>query len=404
MQNIANQYNITLSKPSNALKFEELIHKLSVDNNVVILIDEYDKPIIDNMDNIPQAEENRDILKNFYSIIKDADEYIKLLLITGVSKFSQVSIFSDLNNLTDLTIHPRFSTITGFTRKELEDNFADYIDEIKQVFADVPDVFEEIKSWYNGYSWNGKDKVYNPISIMSFFDRKQFNNYWFSTGTPTMLLKIIKEQGLTGFDIEEAYSSDYILNKYDFKRINLTSLLFQTGYLTIGELNARNGRIKLIYPNREIEQSFSKHILAELSYNYEDKTESLLYKIANCFENNKIEQFIDYVNLLFKNIPYSIVEDKENYFHSLFYLIMKLVGFDIDAEILTIDGRIDAVVKTDDNIYVIEFKINQSAEQAITQIKNKKYADKYKTDSKKITLLGINFDTGKNSIDDYIVE
>ncbi len=402
LKSIAKEYDIALNENSYVAKFEELIHKLAGNKKVVILIDEYDKPIIDYMDEIPKAEANRKILKNFYSIIKDADSYIRFFMVTGVSKFSHVSIFSDLNHLTDLTIDTDSARIVGFTREELEANFADYIEEVKNKFSDVPDIFTEIKSWYNGYSWDGITRVYNPVSVMLFFKKKGFDNYWFVTGTPTMLMKIIKDKQLTAFDLESTYTTNKILDKYDFTNIDLISLLFQTGYLTI-ESMSRSGRIKLAYPNKEVEQSFSSNIFAELSNNQEGLAQNLLFKIADSFTDNTIEKFIEYINELFKNIPYSIVERSEKYFHSLFYLVIKLIGYEIDTEVLTIDGRIDAVVTTDDNIFIIEFKINQSAENAIKQIIDKKYAEKYQIEGKKITLLGINFDTEKKRIDDYVI-
>ncbi len=403
LKNIADQYQITLVNQTNALKFKELIYKFSENKQVAVVIDEYDKPIIDYMDNIPKAEENRKILKKFYSIIKDADKHLRFLFITGVSKFSHVSIFSDLNNLSDITVDSRFSTITGFTKTELENYFGDYLEELRLKFTNIPDIMQALKTWYNGYSWNGIDKVYNPVSIMNCLQKQRFSNYWFSTGTPTMLINIIKDQKLTGFDIEDAYSSEDILNKYDFRHIKLSSLLFQTGYLTIGYLNENNGFIELVYPNKEVEQSFSRNILAELTDTYEDRAFSLFVKILRCLTENNLSEFINKINELFKNIPYSIVENTERYFHSLFYLVMKLIGFEIETEILTIDGRIDAVVKTENYVYVIEFKINQSASDAIKQIENKKYADKYKSEGKTIKLLGINFDTEKKKIDDYVV-
>ncbi len=401
---IAKQHNIVLNSTSIATQFDELIYEMANGKSVVILIDEYDKPIIDYMDNIPQAEKNRKTLKKFYSIIKDANQYIKFMLITGVSKFSQVSIFSDLNNLSDLTMDTDFATITGFTRQELEDNFAGYIAEARQKFTYIPDIMEAVKDWYNGYSWNGIDRVYNPVSIMNFFQNKRFSNYWFSTGTPTMLIEIIKRQGITAFDIDNRTTNSSILNKYDFKNINLTSLLFQTGYLTIESINEQSDRIKLSYPNKEVEQSFSQNILADTSCTPEDETISLIFDIEDNLVANKIDDFIENINDLFKNIPYTLVEKSEKYFHSLFFLVIKLVGFHIDTEVLTINGRIDAVVKTEDNIFIIEFKINQSAKLAIEQIKNKKYADKYKIDKKTITLLGINFDVDNKKIDDYSIE
>ncbi len=405
LNKIAKSNGIILNENVNSLKFEELIEKLSKEAQVAIVIDEYDKPIIDYMDNVPQAEKNRDILKNFYSVLKDADKFIKFLFITGVSKFSHVSIFSDLNNLIDITIDRNYSQIVGWTKEEIEKYFPDYIEEISEEYRDIyPDIMPEIKKWYNGYSWDGRTSVYNPVSLMNLFSKRIFKNYWFATGTPTMLMDIIRTRKLTAFDIENVYISPETLDKYDFKAIDFKSLLFQTGYLTIKNYNTLYGEITLGYPNQEVAKSFSAHILTELTSGRLDDTDNLLHRIRQSFMQDKIDKFIDYVNLLLREIPYSIVEDKENFYHSLFYLIMRIQGFSIDAEILTIDGRIDAIVKTDEHIYILEFKINQSAQKAIQQIKDKKYALGYTDDKRPITLLGINFDTEKKCVDDYIIE
>ncbi len=399
---IALKHNIKLTKKTNGTKFKELIVNLSAQGQVAIIIDEYDKPIIDYMDDIPQAETNKKILKNFYSILKDADKYIKLLFITGVSKFSKVSIFSDLNNLVDITVDENYSQIVGWTKDEIENYFPDYIKDVANKYKNIfPNIMLEIKKWYNGYSWDGITKVYNPVSLMNFFQKRMFQNYWFATGTPTMLMDIIKTRQLTAFDIENTYTSTDILDKYDFTKINLNSLLFQTGYLTIKKINLRNQRITLDYPNQEVAESFSKHIIDTQTNNNIDLTQTLLYKIIDSFIDNKIDVFIKNVNILFKNISYNIIENKESYYHSLFFLIIKMVGFDIEVEIETIDGRIDAVVKTETNIYIIEFKINQTAEKAIQQIKDKKYALKYESDKRPISLLGINFDTENKIIEDW---
>lgn len=403
LDDIAKEKSIALYKKSYPEKFKELIEKLSEKTQVAIIIDEYDKPIIDYTDDLDTAEKNRQILKNFYSVLKDADKHLKFLFITGVSKFSKVSIFSDLNNLEDITINKNYSRIVGWTKDEIEKYFPDYIKGVAEAYEDIfPDIMTEIKKMYNGYSWDGVTYVYNPVSLMNLFKNRDFRNYWFETGTPTMLMNIIKNRQLTAFDIENTYTSSEILDKYDFKNINLNSLLFQTGYLTITNINLRTRRIKLDYPNQEVAESFSKHIVSELTIGQFDTTQSLLFKIADSFTDDTIYKFIEYVNFLFKNIPYTIVENKEKYYHSLFYLIMKLTGYQIEAEVLTIDGRIDAVVKTDDNIFIIEFKIDQAAEIAIEQIRNKHYADKYADDKRPIYLVGINFDTEKKRIDDYV--
>jgi hypothetical protein len=194
-----------------------------------------------------------------------------------------------------------------------------------------------------------------------------------------------------------------LLDKYDLKNMSLLPLLFQTGYLTIKKYDIFRNTITLDYPNKEVADSFSTHILSELTIGKLDKTDMLLVDIVSTFTNNNIEKFIGHINTLFRNIPYTIIEEKEKYFHSIFYMVMKLVGFKIEAEILTIDGRVDAVVKTDGNIYIIEFKINQSAETAIKQILDKRYAEKYADDKRPKTLLGINFNTEAHRVDDYEV-
>jgi hypothetical protein len=402
---IAGEYDISLEKPSFSSKFKELIQKLSKNKKVVILIDEYDKPIIDYIDDIPQAEENRKILKSFYSVIKDSDDYIKFFFVTGVSKFSQVSIFSDLNNLFDITLDKNYSTITGYTQEELEQYFPEYIEKVAKDYEGVFDnLMEQIKKWYNGYSWDGRNFVYNPFSILNFFYSREFGDYWFATGTPTFLIKLIKHNRYTAFDLEKRtiYRGD--LNKYDITKITLLPLLFQTGYLTIKKSDLLRQTITLDYPNAEVEGSFTIHLLAELNDGKIDKASSTLVQLMESLENNKIEKFLELVDSVFKGISYIIADNKEKYFHSVFYLIVKLLGFHIETEVMTIDGRIDAVINTDKYIYVIEFKAGQDAKTALQQIKDKEYHKKYLSDKKPVTLLGINFNIERKAIDDYLIE
>ncbi len=405
LENLAVANNIEYSKTTNGGKFKELIIKLSAKAQVAIIIDEYDKPIIDYLDDLDKANENKVILKNFYSVLKDSDKYIKFLFITGVSKFSHVSIFSDLNNLIDITIDENYSQIVGWTKEELEKYFPDYLAGVAEKYKDIfPDIMPEIKRWYNGYSWDGTTTVHNPVSIMNLFQKKEFSNYWFATGTPTFLMKLIEKQKLIAFDIENSFTSNDLLDKYDFTKINFNSLLFQTGYLTIKSKSLRTRRIVLDYPNQEVAESFTKNILNIQTFDNIDRTQALLFKIADSFTDNELLKFINYINVLYKNISYHLLERKESYYHSLFYMIMKMLGFDIEVEIEEIDARIDAVIKTDTHIYIIEFKIDQSAKKAIQQIKNKQYALKYADNKRPIILIGINFDTEKQVIEDYIIE
>jgi len=406
LNQIAEQYGIILKGESYSSKFAELIRKLTQDfNKVVILIDEYDKPIIDYIDNIPQAEENRQILKNFYSVIKDSDNYIRFFFITGVSKFSHVSIFSDLNNLSDITLNRQYSTMLGYTQEELQHYFKEYISKLSEIYKGVfDDVLTQIKKNYNGYSWDGENFVYNPFSVLNLFFNYAFRDYWFATGTPTFLMKMIKENRFTIFDIENKTVFENELEKYEITNISLIPLLFQTGYLTIKEADPKEGTLLLDFPNQEVERSFTIHLLSELNNVKLDSTSTLLVDIVRAFKSNRIDKFIEHINILFKGISYTLVDQKEKYFHSLFYMIIRLLGFTIASEVLTIDGRIDAVVFTDDFIHIIEFKVGQDAKTALNQIKEKQYALKYTDDKREKVLLGINFDTEKKRVDDWVAE
>lgn len=411
LDDIGKSKGIEFEKRSYSEKFKELIIKLSEKEKVAIIIDEYDKPIIDHIGEPPKtgktksvAEEKRDILKNFYSVLKDLDNHIRFFFVTGVSKFSRVSIFSDLNNLTDITLDRQYASITGWTRDEIESNFPDYLETIKHEYKEYyTDIWIPIKEWYDGYSWDGKTFLYNPVSIMNFLSQQAFRNYWFATGTPTFLINFIKQQEVLPYHIEQTVVTSTSFEKYEIENLTLLPLLFQTGYLTIKKIDILNDEYTLEYPNREVARSFSEYFLAEHTTGKFDVADTLLIKIRKNLEQNKIDDLIENINALFSGISYTLVEKSEKYFHSLFYLVLKILGYNIETEILTIKRRIDAVIKSQTHIYIIEFKINQPADKAIEQIREKQYADRYKNDKRKIVLLGINFNTENKNINDYLV-
>lgn len=404
VNNIAEEMGIELSLPGYSLRFNELIKKASAKGPVAILIDEYDKAIIDVIEDTEKAKENRDILKTFFSPIKDLDAHIRFLFITGVSKFSQVSIFSELNNLTDITIDGNYSTICGYTQSELENSFQPYILELKEKQKEIyPDILGEIKKWYNGYSWDAENYVYNPFSILSLFFKMNFHNFWFQTGTPTFLLKIIRQSKVSAFDIENTLVSSDSFNTFDIERLEVNSILFQTGYLTIKEYDKQRRTYKLDYPNFEVEASLSANILAEFAETRPERNSTLLFKMADCFTAGQPEKFVELCSGLLKGLAYPLVEKKEAYFHSIFYLIMKMIGFDINCEVINIDGRIDAVVLTEKIIYIIEFKLD-SPQAAMKQIHEKGYHKSYLSDGRKIVLLGIGFDAEKREIAGFELE
>jgi len=399
---IASKNDISLKGESAKDKFYELITTLAENKGkIVLLLDEYDKPIIDYLGKeLDRAENNRRTLKTFYSVIKDCDPYIEFMLITGVSKFSKVSIFSELNNLKDITFHKRYSALTGITQQELEENFAAPIQALADETGTTTDeLLEEIRRWYNGYSWDGRTFLYNPYSILSYFDFEEFKNFWFETGTPTFLLELMDDQKMV--KIENIEVGEATFSSYDIKRLQLIPILFQTGYLTIKEKKT-NGLYVLDYPNMEVRASLVQNIIGFFRHaDYSYSTPTVIY-LKEAFENNELEHLIKLIKSIFKNIPNQLFKSKgEFYYHSLIYLVFFYLGEYIESEVNTNDGRLDAVVKTPKYIYILEFKLDEDAQTALDQIKDKGYADKYYADDRQKILIGINFSSELKTVDDW---
>ena len=250
-------------------KFKALLKQVSAKHGeIVLLIDEYDKPIIDYLEyeKLPQAKENQGIMKNFYSVLKDSGAYLRFVFITGVSKFSKVSIFSDLNHLDDLTLHPDYALLTGYTQADLEFYFADYLTSAtERLKMNRVDVIQRVREWYNGFSWDGINTVYNPFGTLLFLAQHDFRNYWSETGTPTFLFEQMKKQ--ENFEYENVVTSSDLLNKYDLNNLEMVALLFQTGYLTVKKRDFINGEIVLDYPNREVRSSLYGFLIDNLTPN-----------------------------------------------------------------------------------------------------------------------------------------
>ena len=394
-------------------KFKELIEELGKDNPVAILIDEYDKPIIDYIENNKRDEalKNRDTLKEFYSVIKNLDGYIKLFFVTGVSKFSKVSIFSELNNLTDITIDENYSTLTGYTENEIIENYPVYLEELGKKFQIGKDILlENMKLWYDGYSWDGENFVYNPFSVLTLFQKKSFNNYWFNTGTPTFLTKMIREKNIdidkfeTSFEVKSG-----LFDSYDLANIDVNVLLFQAGYLTIKEkiIDPKyfSESYILSYPNKEVKDSFYDYLIGE--FTGLDKTDFFerIKALQLELENNNIERFIIILKTLYSNIPSEIfIKENESYYHTVIFLVLKLLRADIiEVEKQTNQGRIDAVLFTKKYIFVIEFKMS-TVNMALRQIKDKKYYEPYLSDKRKVFCIGVAFNKAKRNIKEYKVK
>ncbi len=405
--NDLNLENVTLKEI-----FKQLIISLSEKYNeqVAILVDEYDKPIISHIgeddDRLKIAKENREILKSLFGTLKGESviRNIRFLLLTGVSKFSRAGVFSDLNNLKDLSMDSRYSDLLGITDDEIEKYFDDYLKVCAEEYGiNKEALHDKLRDYYNGYRFAKKNiKVYNPYSLISFFDQKDFKNYWFESGTPTFLIKLIKNKNFYLPQAENLVVKENIFSTYELERLNPSALLFQTGYLTIKDYDFETNEYVLSYPNKEVKYSFLEILYRSYA---DDNGDSLYLKIGRCLRAGDVEGFIEVAKTIFAGISYSVGSKiNEANFHTLFYLMINAGGTPADMELLTCEGRIDMVVEMKDKIYIVEFKCNLSAEQAIEQIKEKNYAHRFLSKGKEIILLGINFDMKKRNIAEWKVE
>ena len=400
----AEKYEITI--PKNRIKdsAEALIVGLykKYNKGVVILIDEYDKPLLDFI-NTPTENDNRKIMRNFFECLKGLDAQIHFVFITGITKFSQVSLFSTTNNLTDLTLNKEFSSICGYTKKELEDNFKPQFENIaKEIGFTYNEMMEETKLWYNGYSWR-QEKVYNPFSIACLLKNKDFKNYWFASGAPRFLIDILFKDFNYRLHQQRAFETTLALG-FGSENINTTALMFQTGYLTITNYDNRSRIYTLDYPNKEVEESLQMFMLQ--TYTYNDSVEKIIVlQMYQSLLDGNIADFVSHTNQLFAQIPEPIFIAKyEAFYHAIIYLSFSLVGITARSEEHTNTGRMDMVIALENRIFIIEYKIADNANGAMAQIHVKKYYEKYLHTQKPITLLGIALGTTQRGIVDWITE
>jgi hypothetical protein len=377
--------------------FKELIENTyqKYNQRVVVLIDEYDKAILDNLDQMEVASENREIIKGFYTILKESDEYIKFVFLTGVSKFSKASIFSGLNMLEDISLVPKFGNICGYTQANIENEFKEYLENID---------LEKVRQWYNGYNFL-KDPLYNPFDLLKFikYDFK-FSNYWFATGTPTFLIKLIEKNNYFLPKLSNLVVGESILDSFDIENINLEVILYQSGYLTIDKMQLtpfETIEYKLKLPNKEVKQSLNDVIINYITNNQlpNSKTDiylSLLNQDLELFKNSFISIF---ASIPYNNFTNNNIQNYEGFYASVVYVYLQSLGLDVIGEDVTNLGRIDLTVKIKDLIYIIEFKVGD--EDALIQIKAKKYHEKYFSEKKDIYLVGINFDKEIKNISNF---
>ncbi len=397
----AEKYQISFKEQYPSLRFKELIQKLYEKHNqkVVVLIDEYDKPILDVIEDTQKAKNNREIIKKFFEILKPSDPYLHLVFITGVSRFSKVSIFSGLNQLNDITLDRDFATVCGYTQTELETVFEDRIKDFDK---------EEVKRWYNGYNWLG-ESVYNPFDILLLFDKKEFRPYWFETGTPTFLIKLFQKSQYYLPDLENLEVGEEILSNLDIDNIYPENLLFQAGYLTIKDtVQLEEETVYILsYPNYEVRKSFNRNFLTHLIPPPQASKTQL--NLIRAFLSVDIEKIKQTLYSLFASIPSdwyrkNNINEYEGFYASVVYALFNGSGLTTITEDATNKGKIDLTVIVENKVYIIEFKVVEETEkgQALQQIKEKKYYEKYT--GKEIYLIGIEFSKEKRNIINFEVE
>ena len=375
---------------------------------MVILIDEYDRPLLQNLKNQERQEKFRNILKGFFGVLKSCDRYIKFGFLTGVTKFGRVSVFSDLNNLSDITLLRDYNAICGITETELAENFKEGITELGEQYGLGYDgTCARLKKSYDGYRFTGwkVEGIYNPFSLLSAFNNREFNDYWFLSATPTMLIELLKKSDLNLFQLDGATRTDAELMGLEPMFRDPVPLLFQSGYLTIKEMELDG--IKKIYtlgfPNQEVERGFLDSLLPY--YVNMDQTDGVfrISRFVKALRECRIEEFMNLLTALIAGIPYGEggVNVHENRFRDVLFIICRLIGLEVESEIHTVKGRIDMTVKTDRFIYVMEFKVDETPDKALEQIDRMHYADPYIADGRTVVKLGVQFSTEERNIHDW---
>ena len=398
------RHGITCSKASISGWFTELIRNLhqASGQRVVVLIDEYDKPILDNITESDVARVMRDGLRNLYSVIKDSDAHIRFAMLTGVSKFSKVSLFSGLNNLRDITVSRDFSAICGYTDEDVDQVFAPELPGLDR---------DEIRRWYNGYNWTGRS-VYNPFDLLLLFQEREFKPYWFETGTPTFLVDLLLQRHAWLPELGQLETDAELLSTFDVDHIATEALMFQAGYLTIDEvINLGDTYFyRLRYPNREVEQSLNTRLLMRWTPGDASgvKRRMSLYRLLQAKDFAGLQALF---SAFFASIPNdwyrsNPIAQYEGYYASVFYSHFAALGLDIRLEDVTNHGRIDMTVLFNGQVYLFEFKVVELVPdgRALQQIKDRGYADKYRARGEPIHLIGVEFSREQRSVVGFEVE
>ncbi|GAK53791.1 AAA-ATPase [Candidatus Moduliflexus flocculans] len=413
LNNTAQQFGVSLEAPGIESRFEELILKLFEMSGkaVVILIDEYDKRIIDHLgrgtERMEIAKANRDMLKSFFGVLKGQAvlDKLRFVFLTGVSRFSKVSLFSELNNLRDISMLESYADMLGYTQQELETCFTAEIAELAQKYGvSVSECLARLAREYNGYRFSKQPlRVYNPFSVLNALNERDFRDYWFESGTPTFLVETLKEQRYHLPAIEGMQVSPAVFSAFELEHLRPEALLFQTGYLTITDV--QEGIYTLDYPNQEVKHALAEALLLDVSETRNVAISSLVLRLPGYLQREDFAAFFEAVRAIFASIPYDIQSQRdEAYYHTIFYLLISASGITAQSSVLTCDGRIDMIVAAAETIYIIEFKCNQSADAALRQMRSNRYANRFQGGGKALRLMGINFNTDTRNVEEWKLE
>ncbi len=406
MRSLAMEHSVTLTEKTPGLCFAELIDTLARKGQVVILIDEYDKPILNNISDANVSGILK-LLKGFYSVLKDRNKQERLLFITGVSKFSHVSLFSELNNLTDLTLNQDYAEMLGFTEAEVGKYFADRMsDAAKANGVGEDELMGHLMEWYDGYRFSmANTHVCNPVSITKFFANAYvFSNYWDDTGTPSFLLDLMRRQS---YDHEAALKRWYgesIFAAYELDRMDITGLLWQTGYLTIKDVkrDVFGMLYHLDFPDREVQSTFTSRLIRLFAgQGLEDEALAQMRQFGQAISCDDLDGFMMIFQSFLASIDYKLHIPDEKYYQSIFFIVFKFLGAAIEAESCTNEGRIDAYIRTANAVYIFEFKLNKTSGAALDQIIDRKYYEKFQSGNLPIRMIGVNFNSAKGRIDGW---
>lgn len=409
INNWEKEYGITEKNNSYSIRFMTIIKRAyeKTGRRVVVLIDEYDKPLLRSFDNADLQNDFRETLTAFYTVLKDADPWLQFIFITGVTKFAQVGIFSTLNQLNDISFVPAYNTICGLTRQEIEDNFRPELEQMsKQEDLPYDALMDKMTQQYDGYRFTPDKRftqMYNPFSVLSALQNQMFGSYWFQSGTPTFLVEMLQK---TDFDLRLMEGIEVSAFSLSDDRANINNpvpMIYQSGYLTIKEYNKEFQEYTLGFPNEEVKYGFLNFSTPFYTPISETETSFYIGKFARELRAGQVDAFLERLRAFFAGIPYELNDQTERHYQVVFFLVFRLLSQFTEAEVRSTRGRADAVVKTPDYIYVFEFKLEGTAEEALAQIDDKGYLIPYTADGRELVKVGVNFSKETRNIEKWIL-